>query len=128
MGTLFWTIVEFLNHSHMLLWQELTRCPTLCETAQHFCLLSHVPHIEKMSNILISSSFEKSTLCWTDVFLKSGFYPMTVKKLRGLSSWGCVIVQTALTWVKCRLSCPCMCYPTQNKVTSCADLGRIHGN
>ena len=74
---------------------RVTRCPTLRGTAQHVYPLSHVPHIETMSHIFISSSFQKSNHCRTEAFLKSGFYPMAVKKQGRLSSRDCVCCQTA---------------------------------
>ena len=59
---------------------RVTRCPSLCGTAQHFYPLYRFPHIETMYCILIGSSFQKSNHCRTYAFLKSGFYPMAVKK------------------------------------------------
>ena len=45
-----------------------------------FYPMSHVPHIETMSHILIGSGFQKSNHCRTISPLKSGFYPIDEKK------------------------------------------------
>lgn len=53
----------------------VTRCPTMCGTAQHFNRLSHVPHIEVMSRNLTGSSLQSQTTA-----LKFVIYPVAVKK------------------------------------------------
>lgn len=76
---------------------RLTRCPTLCGTAQHFYPLSHAPHIETVSYILIGCTCQKSNHC-TDTLT----FILTVKNAGNAVITSCYMCE-------CRFTNECHC-------------------